>query len=96
VAGETAFHGGGKKRPPAAVAADGCECMAGKKSLLPGALLVAVQAQLLPTFVFVDFCLAAFFQRTHIKKQLQIPAALPIQFFARPSVISRWRSRDTR
>jgi hypothetical protein len=30
--------------------------------LLPGALLVTVQAQLLAPFVLVDFCLAAFFQ----------------------------------
>jgi hypothetical protein len=29
--------------------------------LLPGALLVTIQAQLLAPFVFVDFCLAAFF-----------------------------------
>jgi hypothetical protein len=30
--------------------------------LLPGALLVTVQAQLLAPFMFVDFCLTAFFQ----------------------------------
>jgi hypothetical protein len=30
--------------------------------LLPGALLVTVQAQLLAPFVFIDFCLTAFFQ----------------------------------
>ena len=30
--------------------------------LLPGALLVTIQAQLLAPFVFVDFCLTAFFQ----------------------------------
>jgi hypothetical protein len=30
--------------------------------LLPGALLVTVQAQLLAPFMFVDFSLAAFFQ----------------------------------
>jgi len=30
--------------------------------LLPGALLVTMQAQLLAPFVLVDFCLAAFFQ----------------------------------
>jgi hypothetical protein len=29
--------------------------------LLPGALLVTIQAQLLAPFMFVDFCLAAFF-----------------------------------
>jgi hypothetical protein len=29
--------------------------------LLPGALLVTIQAQLLAPFVLVDFCLAAFF-----------------------------------
>jgi hypothetical protein len=29
--------------------------------LLPGALLVAIQAQLLAPFMLVDFCLAAFF-----------------------------------
>jgi hypothetical protein len=32
-----------------------------RKLLLPGALLVTIQAQLLATFVLVDFCLAAFF-----------------------------------
>jgi hypothetical protein len=30
--------------------------------LLPSALLVTIQAQLLAPFVFVDFCLTAFFQ----------------------------------
>jgi hypothetical protein len=30
--------------------------------LLPGALLVTIQAQLLAPFMFVDLCLAAFFQ----------------------------------
>jgi hypothetical protein len=30
--------------------------------LLPGALLVTVQAQLLAPFMFVDLCLTAFFQ----------------------------------
>jgi hypothetical protein len=30
--------------------------------LLPGALLVTIQAQLLAPFMFVDFCLTAFFQ----------------------------------
>ena len=34
-------------------------CRAGL--LLPGALLVTIQAQLFAPFVFVDFCLAAFF-----------------------------------
>jgi hypothetical protein len=29
--------------------------------LLPGALLVTIQAQLLAPFVFIDLCLAAFF-----------------------------------
>jgi hypothetical protein len=29
--------------------------------LLPGALLVTIQAQLLTPFMLVDFCLAAFF-----------------------------------
>jgi hypothetical protein len=29
--------------------------------LLPGALLVTIQAQLLAPFMLVDFCLAAFF-----------------------------------
>jgi hypothetical protein len=32
-----------------------------RKLLLPGALLVTIQAQLLAAFVLVDFCLAAFF-----------------------------------
>jgi hypothetical protein len=32
-----------------------------RKLLLPGALLVAIQAQLLAPFVLVDFGLAAFF-----------------------------------
>jgi hypothetical protein len=31
------------------------------KLLLPGALLVTIQAQLLAPFMLVDFCLAAFF-----------------------------------
>jgi hypothetical protein len=35
------------------------------KLLLPGALLVTIQSQLLATFMFVDFCLAAFFYGTH-------------------------------
>jgi hypothetical protein len=30
--------------------------------LLPGALLVTIQAQLLAPFMLVDLCLAAFFQ----------------------------------
>jgi hypothetical protein len=30
--------------------------------LLPGALLVTVQAQLLAPFMFINLCLAAFFQ----------------------------------
>jgi hypothetical protein len=30
--------------------------------LLPSALLVTIQAQLLAPFMFVDFCLTAFFQ----------------------------------
>jgi hypothetical protein len=34
---------------------------AGRKLLLPGALLVAIQAQLLAPFMLVDLCLAAFF-----------------------------------
>lgn len=34
--------------------------------LLPGALLVTMQTQLLASFVSVDFCLAAFFKRTHL------------------------------
>jgi hypothetical protein len=34
---------------------------AGRKLLLPGALLVTIQAQLLAPFMFVDFGLAAFF-----------------------------------
>jgi hypothetical protein len=33
-----------------------------QRLFLPGALLVAIQAQLLAPFVFVDFGLAAFFQ----------------------------------
>jgi hypothetical protein len=36
--------------------------MAGQKLLLPGALLVTVQAQLLAPFVFVYLCLSAFFK----------------------------------
>jgi len=30
--------------------------------LLPGALLVTMQTELLPSFMLVDFCLAAFFE----------------------------------
>jgi hypothetical protein len=33
--------------------------------LLPGALLVTIQTQLLPAFVFVDFRLTTFFYGTH-------------------------------
>jgi hypothetical protein len=32
-----------------------------RRLLLPGALLVTIQAQLLAPFMLVDFCLAAFF-----------------------------------
>jgi hypothetical protein len=32
-----------------------------RKLFLPGALLVTIQAQLLAPFMFVDLCLAAFF-----------------------------------
>jgi hypothetical protein len=34
---------------------------ASQKLLLPGALLVTIQAQLLTTFMFIDLGLAAFF-----------------------------------
>jgi hypothetical protein len=34
----------------------------GAELLLPGALLVTIQAQLLTPFMFVYLCLAAFFQ----------------------------------
>jgi hypothetical protein len=34
----------------------------GTELLLPGALLVTIQAQLLTPFMLVDLCLAAFFQ----------------------------------
>jgi hypothetical protein len=37
----------------------------GGNLLLPGALLVAVQAQLLASFVFVDFGFSTFFERSH-------------------------------
>jgi hypothetical protein len=36
--------------------------MASADLLLPGALLVTVQAQLLAPFMFIYLCLAAFFQ----------------------------------
>jgi hypothetical protein len=35
--------------------------------LLPGALLVTIQAQLLAPFMFVNFSLAAFFDGTHVR-----------------------------
>ena len=34
----------------------------GEGLLLPGALLVAIETQLLASFMFVNFCLAALFQ----------------------------------
>jgi hypothetical protein len=34
----------------------------GTELLLPGALLVTIQAQLLTPFMFINLCLAAFFQ----------------------------------
>jgi hypothetical protein len=34
----------------------------GDRLLLPGALLVTIQAQLLAPFVFINLCLTAFFQ----------------------------------
>jgi hypothetical protein len=42
--------------------ANGCKSHGDGRLFLPGALLVTVQAQLLAPFMFVDFCLAAFFQ----------------------------------
>jgi hypothetical protein len=54
-----------KKRPFAAAAINHRERMKshGDGSLfLPSALLVTVQAQLLAPFVFINLCLAAFFQ----------------------------------
>jgi hypothetical protein len=42
--------------------ANGREITGDGRLLLPGALLVTVQAQLLAPFMFVDFCLTAFFQ----------------------------------
>jgi hypothetical protein len=35
--------------------------------LLPGALLVTIQAQLLAPFMFVNFGLAALFNGTHVR-----------------------------
>jgi hypothetical protein len=43
-------------------AANGREITGDGRLLLPSALLVTVQAQLLAPFMFVDFCLTAFFQ----------------------------------
>jgi hypothetical protein len=58
------FHG--KKRPFATAAIDNhrerLKSHGGADLLLPGALLVTVQAQLLAPFVFVYLCLAAFFK----------------------------------
>jgi hypothetical protein len=55
-----------KKRPFAAAAQDSrrerLKSHGGGRLLLPGALLVTVQAQLLAPFVFINLCLAAFFQ----------------------------------
>jgi hypothetical protein len=56
----------GKKRPFAAIAQDNrrerLKSHGDDRLLLPGALLVTVQAQLLAPFMFIDLCLAAFFQ----------------------------------
>jgi hypothetical protein len=56
-------------RPNKRPFADGCqgarprtdELNRNAELLLPGALLVTIQAQLLAPFMLVDFCLAAFF-----------------------------------
>jgi hypothetical protein len=62
--GEGVFHG--KKKTVRAVARanhrERLKSHGGTELLLPGALLVTVQAQLLAPFVFVDLCLAAFFK----------------------------------
>jgi len=44
---------------------------ASQKLFLPGALLVTIQAQLLAPFMLVDFCLAAFFDGTHIGLRME-------------------------
>jgi hypothetical protein len=58
------FHG--KKRPFAMAAGQpprtAVKSHGVTELLLPGALLVTIQAQLLAPFVFVNFCLTAFFQ----------------------------------
>jgi len=56
----------GTKSPPrdggvGAAARERMKETAGRRLLLPGALLVTIQAQLLAPFMFVDFRLAAFF-----------------------------------
>jgi hypothetical protein len=57
---------GHKKRPSAAAAQDNhrerLKSHGDDRLLLPSALLVTVQAQLLAPFVLVNLCLAAFFQ----------------------------------
>jgi hypothetical protein len=62
--GEGLFHG--TKRPFAIAAPDNhrerLKSHGGTELLLPGALLVTVQAQLLAPFMLVDLCLAAFFK----------------------------------
>jgi hypothetical protein len=58
------FHG--KKRPFALAAGQpprtAVKSHGVTELLLPGALLVTIQAQLLAPFMLVDFCLTAFFQ----------------------------------
>jgi hypothetical protein len=58
------FHG--KKRPLAVAAwqppRTAVKSHGVTELLLPGALLVTIQAQLLAPFVFINFCLTAFFQ----------------------------------
>jgi len=67
---ELIFHWGKVGAPKQRPFADGCNKAAARermigtarqKLLLPGALLVTIQAQLFTTFVFIDLGLAAFF-----------------------------------
>jgi hypothetical protein len=61
IAGAKAAHAGKSARGEAMAAGRERVKNAQDRLLLPGALLVTIQAQLLAPFVLVDFCLAAFF-----------------------------------
>jgi hypothetical protein len=53
--------------------------------LLPGPLLVTIQAQLLAPFMFVNFGLAALLNGTHVPIRLVKNGPMPITFFKSPA-----------